>query len=75
MVCWRSSAARSRRWQRGRSRKLTCRIEKLKAQVRAKVEHPFHVVKNLFRYRKVRYRGLRRTPLNSTRSLAWRTWC
>jgi IS5 family transposase len=30
----------------------------LKAQVRAKVEHPFHVVKNLFRHRKVRYRGL-----------------
>jgi IS5 family transposase len=22
------------------------------------VEHPFHVVKNLFKYRKVRYRGL-----------------
>ena len=26
--------------------------EKLKAQVRAKVEHPFHVVKNLFHYEK-----------------------
>jgi IS5 family transposase len=23
-----------------------------------KVEHPFHVVKNLFRHRKVRYKGL-----------------
>jgi len=34
------------------------RIEKLKASVRAKVEHSFHVVKNLFRMRKVRYRGL-----------------
>jgi len=33
-------------------------IEKLKASVRAKVEHPFHVVKNLFKMRKVRYRGL-----------------
>jgi IS5 family transposase len=30
----------------------------VKAQIRAKVEHPFHVVKNLFRHRKVRYRGL-----------------
>lgn len=30
----------------------------LKASVRAKVEHPFHVVKNLFRHRKARYRGL-----------------
>jgi IS5 family transposase len=32
--------------------------EKLKASVRAFVEHPFHILKNLFRYRKVRYRGL-----------------
>ena len=30
----------------------------MKASVRAKVEHPFHVVKNLFRHRKVRYKGL-----------------
>jgi len=30
----------------------------LKDSVRAKVEHPFHVVKNLFRHRKTRYRGL-----------------
>ena len=29
--------------------------EKLKASVRAFVEHPFHIVKNLFRHRKVRY--------------------
>ena len=33
-------------------------VEKTKASVRAFVEHPFHIVKNLFRYRKVRYRGL-----------------
>ncbi|HZI33639.1 MAG TPA: IS5 family transposase [Candidatus Binatia bacterium] len=33
-------------------------IEKTKASVRAFVEHPFHIVKNLFRHRKVRYRGL-----------------
>jgi transposase, IS5 family len=32
--------------------------ERSKAQLRAIVEHPFHVVKNLFRHRKVRYRGL-----------------
>ena len=32
--------------------------EKIKASVRAFVEHPFHIVKNLFRHRKVRYRGL-----------------
>jgi IS5 family transposase len=32
--------------------------ERLKASVRAKVEHPFHVVKNRFGHRKARYRGL-----------------
>ena len=32
-------------------------VEKAKAAVRAFVEHPFHIVKNLFRYRKTRYRG------------------
>ncbi len=32
--------------------------ERRKAQVRSLVEHPFHVIKNLFKYRKVRYRGL-----------------
>lgn len=33
-------------------------IEHTKASIRAKVEHPFHVVKNLFRHRKTRYKGL-----------------
>jgi IS5 family transposase len=33
-------------------------VEKAKASVRAFVEHPFHIVKNIFRHRKVRYRGL-----------------
>lgn len=33
-------------------------LEQAKASIRAKVEHPFHVVKNLFRHRKTRYRGL-----------------
>ena len=32
--------------------------EKAKAPVWAFVEHPFHIVKNLFRHRKARYRGL-----------------
>ena len=34
------------------------KLEKAKASVRAKVEHPFHVLKNLFKHRKTRYRGL-----------------
>ncbi|GAA4334654.1 hypothetical protein GCM10023165_10620 [Variovorax defluvii] len=32
--------------------------EQLKATIRAKVEHPFHVIKNLFRHKKTRYKGL-----------------
>lgn len=32
--------------------------ERVKAGIRSKVEHPFHVIKNLFGHRKVRYRGL-----------------
>ena len=37
----------------------TARAEELfKAQVRAIVEHLFHMVKNLFRHRKTRYRGM-----------------
>jgi IS5 family transposase len=42
----------------GRIKELTKELERCKAQVRAKVEHVFHVVKNLFGFRKVRYRGL-----------------
>ena len=32
--------------------------ERLWASKRAIVEHPFHVIKNLFGYRKVSYRGI-----------------
>lgn len=38
--------------------RLQERIERVKASLRAKVEHPFHIVKNLFKHRKTRYRGL-----------------
>jgi len=41
-------------WQKS----LAQAYEKLKAQVRSRVEHPFHVVKNIFRYQKTRYKGL-----------------
>ncbi|MDP9115031.1 MAG: transposase, partial [Acidobacteriota bacterium] len=47
-----------KRLPEGEIKELSQQIERLKAQVRAKVEHAFHVVKNLFGYRKVRYRGL-----------------
>ena len=37
---------------------LTVAVEHAKAQVHARVEHAFHIVKNLFRHKKLRYRGL-----------------
>jgi IS5 family transposase len=42
----------------GPRKALAQALETAKAQLRAYVEHPFHIVKNLFRHRKVRYRGL-----------------
>ena len=39
---------------------LTDKAEKLKAGIRAKVEHPFRVIKRLFGFVKVRYRGLKK---------------
>ena len=34
------------------------KLEHRKASMRCKVEYPFHVVKNLFHWRKVRYKGI-----------------
>jgi len=44
----------------GALKELTAQAEHLKAKIRARVEHPFHVVKNLFHHRKVRYQGLKK---------------
>jgi IS5 family transposase len=60
-VIWRTAERPGKRRQfdtATRIGKLQEQIEQLKASVRAKVEHPFHVVKNLLGYRKVKYRGL-----------------
>ncbi len=40
--------------------RLVDEIERLKASVRAKVEHPFRVIKRQFGHVKVRYRGLKK---------------
>jgi IS5 family transposase len=45
-------------------RRAVMAYEKLKARIRARVEHAFHVLKNLFRYKKVSYRGIAK---NATR--------
>ena len=42
---------------------LMDKIEKCKASIRAKVEHPFRVVKRQFGFVKVRYRGLKKNTL------------
>ena len=42
---------------------LVDKIEKCKASIRAKVEHPFRVVKRQFGFVKVRYRGLKKNTL------------
>jgi IS5 family transposase len=39
-------------------KELTILVERKKAQIRSLVEHPFHVVKNLFGHKKVSYKGL-----------------
>ncbi len=41
-------------------RSVEARQEKSKASIRAKVEHPFRYVKQMFGYSKVRYRGLQK---------------
>ena len=52
------------------------RIEHAKASIRAKVEHPFHVVKNLFLYRKTRYQGLAKNTVQLCSPFsAWPIWC
>ena len=42
---------------------LVEKVEKLKAGIRAKVEHPFRVIKRQFGFVKVRYRGLKKNTL------------
>uniref|UniRef100_A0A071MH94 Transposase IS4-like domain-containing protein n=1 Tax=Burkholderia cenocepacia TaxID=95486 RepID=A0A071MH94_9BURK len=44
--------------QDGPLKDLVIALERTTAQIRARAEHPFHVVKNLFRHRKVRYKRL-----------------
>ena len=41
-------------WQKN----LAQAYEKLKAKIRARVEHPFQVIKNIFKHKKTRYKGI-----------------
>jgi IS5 family transposase len=42
----------------GYLKELTVAVERRKAQMRSLVEHPFHVIKNLFGHKKVSYKGM-----------------
>ena len=46
--------------------RLKDKLEKLKASIRAKVEHPFRVIKLQFGHVKVRYRGLKKNTAQLT---------
>ena len=60
-VCWNITIKRSliKALPQG-LRELAEPVERALSQVRAVVEHPFHIVKNRFRHKKLRYRGLKK---------------
>lgn len=57
---WKIARRRSQveKTRNARERVRALRVEKRKAQVRARVEHPFRIVKCIFGYVKVRFKGL-----------------
>src|ERR1700756_656854 len=59
-VKWHVAAKRGkiRAMQDGALKDLVNAVERTKAQIRSRVEHPFHLVKNLFHHRKTRYKDL-----------------
>ncbi|MFU6991488.1 IS5 family transposase [Pseudomonas paraeruginosa] len=60
-VIWQIAARRNTYQKYGKRHvlyRVRRKIEKAKAQVRAKVEHPFRVIKRQFGYAKTRFRGL-----------------
>lgn len=42
----------------GALKQVLVALERAKAQIRSRVEHPFHIIKNLFGHKKVSYKGL-----------------
>ncbi|NJM38941.1 MAG: IS5 family transposase [Akkermansiaceae bacterium] len=59
-IDWQIAIKRSKvkQMEEGMEKETLKATEHAKASVRAFVEHPFHIVKNLFHHRKTRYRGL-----------------
>lgn len=68
-VIWQIAARRStykHLSRRGVLYKVKRKIEKIKAQTRAKVEYPFRVIKRQFDYMKTRFRGLAKNTAQLT---------
>lgn len=66
-VSWHVAMRRGeRRALKGRLGRMKERMEKTKASLRARVEHPFRVIKRQFGYEKVRYRGLAKNTAQLT---------
>jgi IS5 family transposase len=59
-IKWRVARRRKpiQKMAKGWQKSLAQAYEKLKAKIRAQVEHPFHVIKNIFKYKKTRYKGI-----------------
>jgi IS5 family transposase len=59
-VQWRVAVKRGKikAMRDGALKDLLIQVERTKPQIRARVEHPFHIAKNLFHHRKVRYKVL-----------------
>jgi IS5 family transposase len=78
---------KKRSMKQGPARDWYCHIEYQKASVRAKVEHAFHIIKNIFGFKKACYRGIAKNLnrlymlaasanlLMCARSGGWRSQC
>ncbi|WP_427846243.1 IS5 family transposase [Dehalobacter restrictus] len=78
---------KKRSMDNGPARDFYCHIEFREASVRAKVEHAFHIIKNIFGFKKVCYRGIAKNLnrlymlaasanlLMCARSGGWRSQC
>ena len=58
----------------GPLKQLTQALEKVKAQIRARVEHPFHVVKNCSTTRRLATGAWLKTVRSTIPCLRWAIW-
>lgn len=54
---------------------LTNQVRRIKASIRAKVEHPFRVIKRQFVHETMRYRGLAKNTAQSHTLFSLFGWC